>query len=267
VVTLTSTAALLITVWGGSRYAWDSTVILGLAVAAIAGLLIYLWAERRAAEPITPLHLFRSPVFAISCALFFLSTVVLFAAMIYVPMLMQAVHHYSAFSSGLFLIPLLVGLIAATAVSGGVISSTGRYKIFPVIGAVLSGAGMWVAGLLPAYASVWFLGLLLFVVGAGLGFFVQVSVLAGQNAVEQRYLGVATGALNFFKTLGGAFGAALFGAILLARGGDFHAFQTVFRWTVPFMVPALVLSLLIKEKPLSEDMLEVVAGNAEIAEY
>jgi EmrB/QacA subfamily drug resistance transporter len=267
VVTLTSTAALLITVWGGSRFAWGSAVILGLAVAAIAGLAIYLWVERRAAEPITPLHLFRSRVFAVSCALFFLSTVVLFAAMIYVPMLMQAVHHYSAFGSGLFLIPLLVGLIAATAVSGSIISSTGRYKIFPVLGAILSGAGMGMVGLLPVYASVWLLGFLLFVVGAGLGFFVQVSVLAGQNAVEQQYLGVATGALNFFKTLGGAFGAALFGAILLARGGGFHAFQTVFLWTVPFMGLALVLSLVMKEKPLSDDMLEVVAGNAEIAEY
>jgi sugar phosphate permease len=99
--------------------------------------------------------------------------------------------------------------------------------------------------------------------GAGVGLFVQVALLAGQNAVEHRHLGAATGALNFFKSIGGAFGAALFGAILAGRG-DFHA---VFGWTVPFMVLSLVLGLIMREKPLSAEMIEVAEGKVEVPEY
>jgi sugar phosphate permease len=104
---------------------------------------------------------------------------------------------------------------------------------------------------------------------AGIGLFIQVALLAGQNAVEHRYLGVATGALNFFKSIGGAFGAALFGAILTAQthAGLTHAFQTVFRWTVPFMVLSFILALLLREKPLSDEMVEVAQGKAEVPEY
>jgi EmrB/QacA subfamily drug resistance transporter len=275
--TVFTTAVLLVTVWGGTRYGWGSASILGLIAVAVITLAGFLLTERRAAEPITPLPLFRSPVFSISSALFFLSTLVLFAAMLYVPLFLQEVHHYTAFGAGLFLIPLLAGLIGATAISGTAISRTGHYKIFPVIGAVLSGGGM--AGVaLSTSAPTWVLGLLLVVVGAGLGFFVQVSLLAGQNAVEYRFLGVATGALNFFKTLGGAFGAAIFGAILTAGltgtvpgpGGaahPAHAFAVLFGWTVPFMAIALVLALIMKEKPLSEEMIDVAAGKVEVAEY
>jgi MFS family permease len=214
-------------------------------------------------------------VFAICSALFFLSTLVLFAAMLYVPLLMQEVHRYSAFESGMFLIPLLAGLIAATAVSGQRISSTGRYKLWPIVGAILAGGGMYLASLMTVTTPVWQLGALLAVTGAGLGLFVQVAVLAGQNAVDYSFLGVATGALNFFKTIGGAFGAAIFSAILTAslagtgRSAQdlIHGFQQVFFWTVPFMAAALVLALIVPEKPLSEEMREVAAGHVEVSEY
>jgi EmrB/QacA subfamily drug resistance transporter len=271
--TIFTVAALLVTVWGGTRYGWGSGQITGLIAVAVVALAVYLLAERRAAEPITPLHLFRSPVFSISSALFFLSTLVLFAAMLYVPLFMQEVHGYTAFAAGLFLIPLLAGLIGATGVSGALISRSGHYKVFPIVGAVLSGAGMTGVAL-STTAPTWVLGLLLIVVGAGLGFFVQVSVLAGQNAVEYRFLGVATGALNFFKTLGGAFGAAIFGAILTAELGApagradlAHSFAVLFGWTVPFMAVALLLALALKEKPLSEEMIDVASGKVEVAEY
>jgi EmrB/QacA subfamily drug resistance transporter len=269
--TLFTTAVLLVTVWGGDAgYGWGSPTVLVLIAVAVVTLVAYLLVERRAAEPITPPTLFRSSVFTIASLLFFLSTVVLFTAMLYVPQLMQTVHHYSAFSSGLFMIPLLVGLIGATGISGNVISKTGRYKIFPVIGAILSGGGMYLMSTITATTPVWLLAVLLVVVGIGLGFFVQVSILAGQNAVEYRHLGVATGALNFFKTLGGAFGAALFGTILTANLGGpdvLPAFGTVFFWTVPFMALALVLSLVMKENPLSDEMADVASGKVEVLEY
>jgi EmrB/QacA subfamily drug resistance transporter len=275
VITLFTTAALLVTVWGGTKHHWGSGAILGLISVAVVSLAGYLLIERRAADPITPLRLFRSPVFTISSIQFFLATFVLFAGLIYIPELMQDVHHYTSFGAGVFLIPLLLGLIGATAISGSLISRTGHYKIFPIVGAVLTGAGMFAVSRLDAGSPVWVLGVLLVVVGAGIGFFVQVSVLAGQNAVDYSMLGVATGALNFFKTMGGAFGAALFGAILAAELSGraatthtfVHGFQVVFFWTVPFMALSLVLAIVMPEKPLSEEMREVAAGNVDVPEY
>ena len=268
-------AAGLVVADQGSAWGWASGRTVALLAAAVIGLVVFLFVERRAAEPITPLGMFRSPVFSISSVQFFLSTLVLFAAMLYVPQLMIEVHHYTAFEAGIFLIPLLVGLIAATGISGGVIAKTGHYKIWPVIGAILAGAGMFTISRLPATDPTPVLGGLLFFVGAGIGFFVQVSVLAGQNAVDYSQLGVATGALNFFKTVGGAFGAAIFGAVLTATnqhatgsaGNLMHGFQTVFFWTVPFMAVALILAVVMREKPLSDHMHDIAAGKLEVSEY
>ena len=270
--TVVTTAVLLVTVWGGQRFAWTSAPVLGLLAASALGLLAYILVERRAAEPITPPRLFANHTFVICSALFFLSTLVLFAAMLYVPAFMVRVHGDSAFTSGLFVIPLLVGLIAATAVSGARIPKTGRYRIYPILGSLLAGGGMLALSRITAGTPAVVLVAILAVAGAGLGFFIQVSVLAGQNAVAHRDLGVATGALNFFKTLGGAFGAALFGAILAAhamttRADAVAAFQSVFLWTVPFMAIALVLALALREAPLSDAMLAVAEGKVEVPEY
>jgi EmrB/QacA subfamily drug resistance transporter len=274
-VTIFTTAALLVTVWGGTRYGWGSGEIMGLIAIAALSLAGYVAIERRAADPITPMHLFRTPVFSISAVQFFLSTLALFAGLIYIPELMQLVYHYDSFQAGLFLIPLLVGLIGGAAGSGSLISRTGRYKIYPIAGAVLAGGSLSGIGFLTAMSPPWIVAALGIPAGIGIGFFVQVAVLAGQNAVAQSVLGVATGALNFFKTMGGAFGAALFGAILAARLAGHAAtaaayssgFRTVFEWTVPFMIVALILAIIMREEPLSDQMREVAAGNAEIPEY
>ncbi len=272
--TVFTTAILLASVWGGDTFAWTSAPMLGLIGLSVGGLVAYVICERRAAEPITPPHLFTSSIFTISTVLFFLSTMVLFVGMLYVPSFMQAVHGYSAFDAGLFLIPLIVGLIAAAAISGGRISKTGRYKRYPIAGSVLAAAGMGALGLVTAATPVWLLATLLVVVGVGLGCFVQVALLAGQNAVDGQDLGVATGTLNFAKTLGGAFGAAIFGAVLTAQlGGAGTAasiaggYGTVFSWCVPAMGVALVLSLALREKPLSEQMVAVAAGEVDVPEY
>ncbi len=269
-----TTALLLGATWGGTRYGWTSLPVIGLLVTGVAALAAYLAVERRAAEPITPLHLFRNSIFTIASAQFLLATMVLFVAMLYVPLFEQTVQHRSAFTAGLFDIPLLVGLVAATALAGPQISRTGRYKMYPVIGAVLTGISMGVLSLAGQHTGALEIGAVMVGAGAGIGFFVQVALLAGQNAVDHRYLGVATGALNFFKSIGGALGAAVFGAILAAAlpavpsaARYVSAFAAVFRWTVPFMALALVLALLMREKPLSEEMIEVARGEAEVPEY
>jgi MFS family permease len=180
------------------------------------------------------------------------------------------VQHKSAFTAGLYVIPLLAGLVAATAVAGPVIARTGRDKIYPAIGAILTGASM--AGLAAATAASSALAIIVPMVfaGAGIGLFVQVALLAGQNAVDHRDLGTATGALSFFKSIGGACGAALFGAVLahgLTSGAAAHAYQAVFAWTIPFMGLALILAVIMPERPLSEEVTEVAAGHAEVPEY
>ena len=155
--------------------------------------------------------------------------------MVYVPSFLQTVQHKSAFEAGLHVIPLLVGLVAATAIAG-----TGRYKIYPVIGAILTGVSMGSLGFLTASSTPLVIIAEMIFAGDGVGLFVQVALLAGQNAIEYRHLGIATGALNFFKSIGGAFGAALFGAIL---------------------------AVIMHEKPLSEEMIEVAEGKVEVPEY
>jgi hypothetical protein len=260
--------------WGGTRYGWTSAPVLALIAVSVAALGAYLITEHRAAEPITPLHLFRTSIFTISSAQFLLVTMVLFVAMLYVPEFLQAVQHRSAFTAGLFDIPLLVGLVLATALAGPQIARTGRYKLYPVIGSALTGASMWALSLAGPHTSALAIIGPLVTAGAGLGFGVQVALLAGQNAVAHRYLGVATGALNFFKSVAGALGAAVFGAVLAAglgaapaRAAYVPAFDGVFRWTVPVMGLALILALVMREKPLSQEMIEVAQGNAEVPEY
>jgi EmrB/QacA subfamily drug resistance transporter len=272
--TVLTTAVLLGATWGGTTYGWTSAPVLALVAVSVAALGAYLVTEHRAAEPITPLHLFRNSIFTISSAQFLLVTMVLFVALLYVPEFLQAVQHRSAFAAGLFDIPLLVGLVLATALAGPRIARTGRYKLYPVIGSVLTGASMSALSLAGPHTSALAIIGPLVTAGAGIGFGVQVALLAGQNAVEHRYLGVATGALNFFKSIGGALGAAVFGAVLAAGLGAapaaaayVPAFDGVFRWTVPFMGLALILALVMREKPLSQDMIEVAQGNAEVPEY
>jgi hypothetical protein len=163
--------------------------------------------------------------------------------------------------------------VVATAIPSigrGLHDLAGAHKVYPVIGAVLTGASMGGLSLAGADSGALAIVVPLVFAGAGIGLFVQVALLAGQNAVEHRHLGTATGALNFFKSIGGACGAALFGALLthgLTAGHAVSAYQAVFTWTIPFMALALILAVLMPEKPLSDEMIDVAAGKAEVPEY
>ncbi|GAA2910835.1 hypothetical protein GCM10020221_03350 [Streptomyces thioluteus] len=252
-VTAFTTTVVLLTTWGGHDYPWSSPVILGLAVFAAVSLAGYLVVEHRAIEPITPLHLFRSANFSLVAAQFLLAALVLMAGMLYVPMFLQTVQRTSAFTAGLYVIPLLVGLMAAAVLSGLLIARTGRYKLYPAVGAVLVAASMAVLGHADRNTGAVALIVPLTVTGIGIGFFVQVCILVGQFSVAHEHIGTATGVLNFFRSLGGALGAALFGAILASGPtGSGAAFRAVFIWTVPFMALALALALLVREEPLPD---------------
>jgi MFS family permease len=210
-------ALLLVTVWGGSQYAWGSPIIIGLLLGGIALLAVFFWWERRVAEPILPPHMFRNSIFNVSSGLIFVMGTVMFGAVIYLPVYLQLVHGASATASGLLLVPMMAGVLVASVGSGRLVSKLGRYRIFPIIGTSLMTVGMYLLTFLHVTTSYVTFGGMIAVFGFGMGLCMQNVVLAVQNSVDVREMGVATSAVSFFRSMGGAFGTALFGAILNNR--------------------------------------------------
>ena len=208
---------LLAVTWGGTQYAWGSPVIIALSVVGAILLVAFVAVERRAAEPVLPLHLFRNRVFAVSTATMFIVGLAMFGGIIYLPLFLQVVGRKSATSAGLLLLPLILGIVFTSIVSGRVISRTGRYKAFPVVGMLVMSLGLYLLSTMGPTTTEVSAGVYMIVLGLGLGMVMQVLVLAVQNAVERRDLGTATGAATFLRSMGGSFGVALFGAVLSNR--------------------------------------------------
>jgi EmrB/QacA subfamily drug resistance transporter len=219
-LTAASTCLVLLTSWGGTEYAWDSPVVLGLGAGAVAATVLFLAAERFAAEPLIPLRLFRDPVFDVTALVGLVIGVALFGAAGYLPTYLQMVEGASATGSGLLMLPMTGGIVGASVLSGQLITRTGRYKIHVVLGAVLCVVGMGLLSRLDAdtprlHSSVW-----MAVLGAGIGMVMPVLVLAVQNSVRPADLGAATSAGDYFRQIGGSVGAALFGTLLADRITD-----------------------------------------------
>jgi EmrB/QacA subfamily drug resistance transporter len=221
------TATLLVTVWGGTQYGWGSPEIIALGITAVAFITSFILWERRASEPILPPSLFRVGIFRVSSGVSFLLAMVMFGAIIYLPLYLQLVDGVSALVSGLLLVPLMVGLLATSITSGQIVTRTGRYKIFPIIGSALVIIGMYLLSQLGLHTSHLVMSLYVIVLGAGMGMTMQLMVLATQNAVAPTQIGTATAAVTFFRSLGGAFGTSLFGAVFIAGLGH---------W-IPVLVP------------------------------
>jgi EmrB/QacA subfamily drug resistance transporter len=203
----------LLTTLGGTTYAWIS---LPIAVMAILGLALLSWfvlIERRAAEPILPLHLFRNRVFSATSAIGFIVGFAMFGAITYLPTYLQIVKGATPTDSGLELLPLMGGLLVTSIGSGILISRWGRYKIFPILGTAVMTVGLFLFSLLKVDTSMLTISLYMVVLGLGLGSVMQVLVIAVQNAVGHSELGVATSGATFFRSIGGSFGTAVFGAI------------------------------------------------------
>ncbi|MFD5794345.1 MFS transporter [Streptomyces diastatochromogenes] len=285
-----STCLVLLTSWGGTEYAWDSPEILGLGAGALAATVLFLVAEHFAAEPLIPLRLFRDSVFNVTGLVGLVIGVALFGAASYLPTFLQMVDGASATESGLLMLPMMAGIVGASVIGGQLITHTGRYKIFPVLGGALSAVGMWLLSRLETdtprlHYSIW-----MAVLGAGIGLVMPVLVLAVQNSVRPADLGTATSANTYFRQIGGSVGAAVFGTLfanrltgslreeLPPRAGvrlpdpesltpqlvhalppalrDAYirayadAMPRIFLYLVPVLVLGLVIAFFLKEKPL-----------------
>jgi EmrB/QacA subfamily drug resistance transporter len=283
-----STCLVLLTSWGGTEYAWDSRVILGLGAGAIASTVLFLVAEHFAAEPLIPLRLFRDSVFNITGLVGLVVGVALFGAASYLPTFLQMVDGASATESGLLMLPMMGGIVGASVLCGQLISHTGRYKLHPVLGGALSVLGMWLLSRLEVDTPRLQYSLWMAVLGAGIGMVMPVLILAVQNSVRPADLGTATSANNYFRQIGGSVGAAIFGTLfadrltdalaerLPARAGlpdaesitpqlvhalppelrDAYirayadAMPRIFLYLVPVLVLGLLIAFFLKEKPL-----------------
>jgi len=274
--------------WGGTQYPWTSGTIVGLFAGSVVALAVFVVVESRAADPILPLRLFRSSVFSVCVTLAFIVGFAMLGALTFLPTYLQFVKGVSATGSGVQTLPLVVGLLVTSILSGTIVGRTGRYKVFPVAGSFVMAVGLFLLSGMDASTPYWSMALDMLVLGIGIGLCMQVLTIIVQNTAAYRDLGVATSGVTFFRTLGSSFGAAVFGtvysnvlsstlpaAIAAAPGVDpsligtpaalhsypaaqiapvvdvyAHAIHVVFLAAVPVAGVAFVLALFLKEVPL-----------------
>jgi EmrB/QacA subfamily drug resistance transporter len=210
------TALVLLTSFGGRAFAWNSPDALGLLAATVAGLIGLIGAEWHSPEPMLPLRLFANRVFGVACAVGFIVGLALFGSVTYMPMYLQVVKGVSPTLAGLTLTSMMAGVVVTSVGGGRIISRIGRYRPFPIVGTAVTTVGLGLLATLGVETSTWAACGYMLVLGLGLGLVMQVLVLAVQNAVDYRDLGVATSGTSLFRSIGGSVGVSLFGAIFAA---------------------------------------------------
>jgi EmrB/QacA subfamily drug resistance transporter len=208
---------ILLTTWGGVQYAWGSPTIVALGIVSTLLLAIFCIVEMHASEPIIPLNLFRNRTFSAASAVGFVIGFTMFGSIVYLPLYLQIVHGATPTMSGLELLPMVGGMLITFVLSGQLVTRTGRYKIFPILGSAVLTLGMFLLARLNAHSSFNDAAIYMFVVGLGLGLVMQVLVVAVQNSVPHSQLGTATATSTFFRTIGGTFGVAVLGAVFNSR--------------------------------------------------
>jgi EmrB/QacA subfamily drug resistance transporter len=283
-----ASSLVLLTTWGGTQYPWRSAQIMGLGAVAIAATAGFIAVERRAAEPVLPLHVFQNRNFSLITAMSFLLGLAMFGALTFLPLYQQTVQRLSATQSGLMLIPLMLGSTVTTLIAGRITTRTGRYKALPIIGGAVMTVALYLLTMLHVNTSLVTSGLFFVVLGVGMGFLMQITTLVAQNSVAMSDIGVASSSRTFFQQIGGSIGVSAFGAIFAhqltselhaklptlhmnAAGGQLnpvvvthlpavikqvvfaaitHATTTVFFFAAPAAALVFVLACFLKEVPL-----------------
>jgi EmrB/QacA subfamily drug resistance transporter len=206
-------AIVLFTSLGGTSYAWGSPFMIALIVIGVGMLILFPFVEHRASEPILPNALFRNRIFVVASAVGFIIGLALFGAVTFLPLYLQVVKGHSPTVSGLLITPMMAGLLVTSIASGNLISRYGHYRPFPIAGTAIATVGLFLLSKIGLATSTGYVALGMVVLGLGLGMTMQVLVLAVQNAVDYRYLGVATSGSTLFRQIGGSIGVSAFGAI------------------------------------------------------
>jgi EmrB/QacA subfamily drug resistance transporter len=284
------TSLVLYLSWAGPDRGWTSATGVWLLVGALVLGALFVLVESKAKEPIIPLELFKHWTFTSNIIFAMIMGIGMFGGLIFLPIYLQAVKGMSATQSGLAILPLVVGIFTTSIGGGQIMARTGRYKWMPITGALVVGGALFAFSRLQVDTPYYVIALIMYAFGTGLGFTMQVVVTAVQNSVDRRNMGVATASVTFFRSMGGAIGTALLGAILNIRlkhhlseivgaagqapsgpiktddvtaikalpepikGWVLEAFtrsmDDVFLVAVPFMAVAFVIALTMREKPL-----------------
>ena len=218
-----TTCLILVCTWGGTQYDWNSPQILLLCATTLAGAIAFAIAETRASSPVIPLSLFKDRNFTLTTVSGLAVGVAMFGAIGYMPTYIQMVKGVDATQAGLLMTPMMASLLITSIVSGQIVSRTGRYKLFPLVGMVIMGIGLWLLSTLEVSDSTVRMCVFLAVFGAGIGLSMQILVLIVQNSVPNRIVGTATASSNFFRQVGATVGSAVVGSLFISRLKDLLA--------------------------------------------
>ncbi|MGX1851729.1 MDR family MFS transporter [Streptomyces sp. NPDC055299] len=213
-LTLTISAIVLADTWAGTTYAWSSWHILTLAAVAVVGLALFITVEKRVAEPFLPLSVFTNHRnYPLATALILTAGVIMFGAGLYLPLFQQTVQGASATNSGMLMLPMMIPVVIVSTIAGKVMSTTGRYKVFPILGTGFLTAGLALLATMDTDTSRFLTCTYMVMLGIGLGFTLQMASTIAQNSVAMRDMGAAMSSVNLFRTLGGSLGVAGFGSL------------------------------------------------------
>jgi len=286
-----STCLVLMTTWGGNTYDWNSPVIIGLIIGALVAGALFVMVQRRAAEPVMPLHLFKERNFNLTTIVGLIIGVAMFGALAYLPTYLQMVTGANATQAGLLMIPLMAALLITSVASGQLVSRTGRYKALPMIGMVLVAASLFLLSTMTPDLAVWVICSYLALMGLGLGMSMQILILIVQNTFPVTEVGPATASNNYFRQIGASLGSAIVGSLFVAKlsqllsermpagaasasGGENSltpavvrdlpagiknvivssyndALTPIFLYMVPLVIVGLILLVFVVEKPLA----------------
>ena len=217
VLAAAASCVVLLSSFGGNTWKWGSPQALGMIALCAALVVVFIFVERRAAEPVLPLRMFKNRVFVMASIIGFVVGFSMFGAITYLPMFLQQVLGASPTESGLRMLPMMVGMLLTSMGSGQIISKTGKYKIFPILGCGIFSIGLFLLSTMTVHTTVFASSIYMFVLGFGLGLVMQVLVLAVQNAVQYRDLGAATSGATFFRSIGSSVGVSVFGAVFAGQ--------------------------------------------------
>lgn len=288
---IASTALVLLTTWGGTTYAWTSTLILSLIAITVLAGVIFVFVERRAQAPIMSMHLFAQSNFILTTIAGLIIGVAMFGALAYLPTFLQMVTGANATQAGLLMIPMMGGVLLSSIGSGALVSKTGRYKWYPVVGTFIVAGALALLSTMNAQLPVWIICSYLAMMGIGLGLGMQILVLIVQNTFPLAEVGMATASNNYFRQIGASIGTAVVGSVFVTNLGNLlterlpqaagmshgsensltpqvvralpeairniivgaysDALTPVFLYMVPLVILAAVILIFLKEKPLA----------------